>query len=145
MVLLFWWAGRRDWRAGAILAGVAAGYLPWFMYPDRTMFYFYAVSFEPFLVLALVYCLGLVLGRAVRSAVAPPLGAVPGGPVRGGSDHAVGLLLPRVGSGGHPLRRMEGPHVDAVMDLGQDGIRPQWTPLPRPGCGTETCCERSKH
>jgi dolichyl-phosphate-mannose--protein O-mannosyl transferase len=28
------------------------------------MFYFYAVSFEPFLVLALVYCLGLVLGRA---------------------------------------------------------------------------------
>ncbi|QDG66270.1 phospholipid carrier-dependent glycosyltransferase [Pseudarthrobacter sp. NIBRBAC000502772] len=63
VVLLFWWAGRRDWRAGAILAGVGAGYLPWFMYPERTMFYFYAVSFEPFLVLALVYCLGLVLGR----------------------------------------------------------------------------------
>ena len=62
-VLLFWWAGRRDWRAGAILAGIAAGYLPWFMYPERTMFFFYAVSFEPFLVLALVYCLGLVLGR----------------------------------------------------------------------------------
>jgi len=64
VVLLFWWAGRRDWRAGAVLAGVAAGYLPWFMYPERTMFYFYAVSFEPFLVLALVYCLGLVLGRS---------------------------------------------------------------------------------
>ncbi|WP_432245817.1 dolichyl-phosphate-mannose--protein mannosyltransferase [Arthrobacter sp. G.S.26] len=63
VVLLFWWAGRRDWRAGAVLAGMAAGYLPWFMYPERTMFYFYAVSFEPFLVLALVYCLGLVLGR----------------------------------------------------------------------------------
>jgi dolichyl-phosphate-mannose--protein O-mannosyl transferase len=64
VILLFWWAGRRDWRAGAILAGVGAGYLPWFLYPERTMFYFYAVSFEPFLVLALVYCLGLVLGRA---------------------------------------------------------------------------------
>ena len=62
-VLLFWWAGRRDWRAGAVLAGVAAGYLPWFLYPERTMFYFYAVSFEPFLILALVYCLGLVLGK----------------------------------------------------------------------------------
>ena len=62
-VLLFWWAGRRDWRAGAILAAVAAGYLPWFLYPERTMFFFYAVSFEPFLVLALVYCLGLVLGQ----------------------------------------------------------------------------------
>lgn len=64
VILLFWWAGRRDWRAGAILAGVAMGYLPWFLYPERTMFYFYAVSFEPFLILALVYCLGLVLGRA---------------------------------------------------------------------------------
>ncbi|MEZ2389790.1 dolichyl-phosphate-mannose--protein mannosyltransferase [bacterium RCC_150] len=63
-VVLFWWAGRRDWRAGAILAGVAAGYLPWFMYPERTMFYFYALSFEPFLVLALVYGLGLVLGKS---------------------------------------------------------------------------------
>jgi dolichyl-phosphate-mannose-protein mannosyltransferase len=63
VILLFWWAGRRDWRAGAVLAAVASGYLPWFMYPERTMFFFYAVSFEPFLVLALVYCLGLVLGK----------------------------------------------------------------------------------
>ncbi|WP_426998638.1 dolichyl-phosphate-mannose--protein mannosyltransferase [Pseudarthrobacter sp. N5] len=63
LILLFWWAGRRDWRAGAVLAAVGSGYLPWFMYPERTTFFFYAVSFEPFLVLALVYCLGLVLGR----------------------------------------------------------------------------------
>jgi dolichyl-phosphate-mannose--protein O-mannosyl transferase len=63
VVLLFWWAGRRDWRAGAVLAGIAAGYLPWFLYPERTTFFFYAISFEPFLVLALVFCLGLVLGR----------------------------------------------------------------------------------
>ncbi|WP_308113766.1 phospholipid carrier-dependent glycosyltransferase [Arthrobacter sp. ISL-30] len=62
-VLLFWWVGRRDWRAGAILSGIAAGYLPWFLFPDRTMFYFYAIAFEPFLILALVYGLGLVLGK----------------------------------------------------------------------------------
>ena len=62
LVLVFFWLGRRDWRAAAILTGVAAGYLPWFLYPERTTFYFYAVAFEPFLVLALVYCLGLVLG-----------------------------------------------------------------------------------
>ncbi|WP_425455980.1 dolichyl-phosphate-mannose--protein mannosyltransferase [Arthrobacter echini] len=62
LVLLFSWLGRRDWRAAAILTGVAAGYLPWFLYPERTTFYFYAVSFEPFLILALTYCLGLVLG-----------------------------------------------------------------------------------
>ncbi|MCC3295272.1 phospholipid carrier-dependent glycosyltransferase [Arthrobacter sp. zg-Y411] len=63
VVVLFYWIGRRDWRAGAVLSGVAAGYLPWFAYPERTTFFFYAVSFEPFLVLALVYVLGLVLGR----------------------------------------------------------------------------------
>jgi dolichyl-phosphate-mannose--protein O-mannosyl transferase len=28
------------------------------------MFYFYAVAFEPFLILALTYCVGLVLGRS---------------------------------------------------------------------------------
>ena len=64
LVVLFYWIGRRDWRAGAVLSGVAAGYLPWFAYPERTTFFFYAVSFEPFLVLALVYVLGLVLGRS---------------------------------------------------------------------------------
>ncbi|MHA7180724.1 dolichyl-phosphate-mannose--protein mannosyltransferase [Arthrobacter sp. MDB2-24] len=62
LVLLFFWLGRRDWRAAAILTGIAAGYLPWFLYPERTTFYFYAVAFEPFLVLSLVYSLGLVLG-----------------------------------------------------------------------------------
>ncbi len=62
LVLLFFWIGRRDWRAAAILTGVAAGYLPWFLYPERTTFYFYAVAFEPFLILSLTYCLGLVLG-----------------------------------------------------------------------------------
>ncbi|GAB3548414.1 phospholipid carrier-dependent glycosyltransferase [Arthrobacter tumbae] len=64
LVVILFWVGRRDWRAGAILAGVAAGYLPWFLFPDRTMFFFYAIVFEPFLVLALVYVLGLILGRA---------------------------------------------------------------------------------
>lgn len=67
-VLLFCWALRRDWRAGAVLAGVAAGYLPWFAYQERTIFTFYAVVFLPFLVLGLAYALGLVLGPAT----APP-------------------------------------------------------------------------
>ncbi|MHA7144053.1 dolichyl-phosphate-mannose--protein mannosyltransferase [Arthrobacter sp. TmT3-37] len=68
LVLVFFWLGRRDWRAAAILTGVAAGYLPWFLYPERTTFYFYAVAFEPYLVLALVYCLGLVLGSPAADA-----------------------------------------------------------------------------
>ena len=66
-VLGYLWAARRDWRAGAILAGVAAGYLPWFLFSYRTIFSFYAVVFVPFLVLAVTMCLGLVIGSANAS------------------------------------------------------------------------------
>ncbi|MGH3311783.1 MAG: dolichyl-phosphate-mannose--protein mannosyltransferase [Streptomyces sp.] len=72
---LLWWAGcfallyvlyrwllRRDWRAGAILCGVAAGYLPWFLYQERTIFVFYAVVFVPFLCLALAMMIGALAG-----------------------------------------------------------------------------------
>ena len=64
LVCLGWWLTRRDWRAGAVLLGVAAGWLPWFLYPDRTQFYFYAVAFAPFLVLSVTLCLGLLIGSA---------------------------------------------------------------------------------
>src|SRR5690606_36542550 len=58
------WLGRRDWRAGAILAGVTGTYLPWFLYLDRTIFSFYAVTVVPFLVLAVTLVLGYVIGPA---------------------------------------------------------------------------------
>jgi dolichyl-phosphate-mannose--protein O-mannosyl transferase len=61
-VLLFMWALRRDWRAGAILAGFAGGYLPWFNYQHRTIFSFYEIAFTPFVVLAVTYVLGLGIG-----------------------------------------------------------------------------------
>jgi dolichyl-phosphate-mannose--protein O-mannosyl transferase len=62
--LLWLGIGRRDWRAGAIGMGVAAGILPWFwnQLDGRTMFYFYALPAEPFLVLAVVYVLGALIG-----------------------------------------------------------------------------------
>lgn len=31
LYLLYRWGLRRDWRAGAVLCTVAAGYLPWFV------------------------------------------------------------------------------------------------------------------
>jgi dolichyl-phosphate-mannose-protein mannosyltransferase len=61
VVVAMWLLGR-DWRAGAILAGLAAGYLPWFLYQQRTVFTFYTVAFVPYLVLALSYALGLLIG-----------------------------------------------------------------------------------
>jgi dolichyl-phosphate-mannose--protein O-mannosyl transferase len=66
-VLLFclgWWLTRRDWRAGAALLGVAAGWVTWLPFVSRTKFYYYALEFEPFLIIAIVLCLGLILGSA---------------------------------------------------------------------------------
>lgn len=56
------WVARRDWRGPLILAGFAAGYLPWFAFPDRTMFLFYALPSVPFMALAVAWAAGRVLG-----------------------------------------------------------------------------------
>ena len=71
---LLWWLGtaalfvtlgyfisRREKVAGLILTGIAAGYLPWFFFQKRTVFSFYAIVFEPFIILALVYCFAKIL------------------------------------------------------------------------------------
>lgn len=58
---------RRDWRFICLLLVFGAGYLPWFAYPNRTMFFFYALSFEPYLILMLAGLLGLALGRPNQS------------------------------------------------------------------------------
>ncbi|WP_147138737.1 dolichyl-phosphate-mannose--protein mannosyltransferase [Stackebrandtia albiflava] len=68
LVALLWWAAsRRDWRAWAVLGGAAAGIAPWLLYPDRTMFFFYAIPAQPFLVLAVVFAMGMVIGPATAS------------------------------------------------------------------------------
>jgi dolichyl-phosphate-mannose-protein mannosyltransferase len=67
LVCAVWWLARRDWRAGAVLLGVAAGWLPWiwfYWHDHRTEFYFYAVVFDPFLAIAITLCLGLIIGPA---------------------------------------------------------------------------------
>ncbi|HUR74676.1 MAG TPA: phospholipid carrier-dependent glycosyltransferase, partial [Sporichthya sp.] len=67
LVWLIWrWAGARDWRAGALLGGVAAGWLPWFRYEDRPMFFFYAIAFLPYLILGLTMALGTMIGPGLR-------------------------------------------------------------------------------
>ncbi|MFS4094075.1 dolichyl-phosphate-mannose--protein mannosyltransferase [Streptomyces sp. AF1A] len=62
LYVLWRWAFRRDWRAGAIACGIAAGYLPWFLYQERTIFLFYAVVFVPFLCLAVAMMIGAIVG-----------------------------------------------------------------------------------
>ncbi|MFE2111055.1 dolichyl-phosphate-mannose--protein mannosyltransferase [Kitasatospora sp. NPDC059463] len=80
LVYCLWrWAARRDWRAGAVLCGLAAGYLPWFAYQQRTIFLFYAVCFVPFLVLAVTMLVGAVLGPPGASRDRRIIGAAAGG------------------------------------------------------------------
>jgi dolichyl-phosphate-mannose-protein mannosyltransferase len=77
-----WWASRRDWRAGGILVGVAAGWLPWFWFAwhdQRTEYYFYAIVFLPYLVMAITLCLGLIIGPAAAPAGRRATGAVVAG------------------------------------------------------------------
>ena len=63
LVALAAWIIRRDVRAGVIMAGLAATWLPWFAYQDRTVFTFYTIVMVPFVVLAFTYCLTLLWGR----------------------------------------------------------------------------------
>ena len=73
---LIWWAATaaclylvfrlvrdREWKVGIVLLGVGAGYLPWLMYLNRTVFQFYTIAFEPFMILGLTFVIGILLGR----------------------------------------------------------------------------------
>ncbi|MFM6974134.1 MAG: dolichyl-phosphate-mannose--protein mannosyltransferase [Agromyces sp.] len=53
----------REWQVGFMLLGLGAGYLPWLMYLNRTVFQFYSIAFFPYIVLLLTWCLSLVLGK----------------------------------------------------------------------------------
>ena len=60
VVIGFWiksFAQRRyEPSLNIIVAGITAGYLPWFFFQERTVFSFYAIIFQPFLILAMIYC-----------------------------------------------------------------------------------------
>jgi dolichyl-phosphate-mannose-protein mannosyltransferase len=73
---LGWWLLHRDWRAGAVQLGVLAGWGPWFPLVSRTKFYYYALEFEPFLILSIVLCLGLILGPVGASVIRRSIGAL---------------------------------------------------------------------
>ncbi len=47
----------RDWRYAFVLTGIAVTYVPWLLYPERTIFQFYTVAILPFMLLALTFAL----------------------------------------------------------------------------------------
>jgi dolichyl-phosphate-mannose-protein mannosyltransferase len=73
---LIWYAGTaavlyllyrlirfREWRVGLILMGMAAGYLPWLLYLDRTVYQFYTIVFEPYMIFAIAYVVWQLIGK----------------------------------------------------------------------------------
>ena len=76
---IIWWFGlvalfitigyfisRRERNAGLILLALLSNYLPWFLFPERTTFYFYAIAFLPFLILAIAYSIKLYLEDEIK-------------------------------------------------------------------------------
>jgi dolichyl-phosphate-mannose-protein mannosyltransferase len=74
---LIWYAGvaavlylayrfvrTRDWRFALVLTGVAVTYVPWLLYPERTMFQFYTIAILPFMLLALTFALREIAGAS---------------------------------------------------------------------------------
>jgi dolichyl-phosphate-mannose-protein mannosyltransferase len=56
------WIGTRDWRFGVAVVGTLSSWLPWLLYDDRPIFFFYAITFLPFMVLAATLVLGKLIG-----------------------------------------------------------------------------------
>ncbi|MFD5765605.1 dolichyl-phosphate-mannose--protein mannosyltransferase [Streptomyces sp. NPDC127049] len=79
LYVLWRWAFRRDWRAGAIACAVAAGWVPWFLYQERTIFLFYAVVFIPYLCLAVAMMIGAIIGPKGATERRRTFGAVAAG------------------------------------------------------------------
>ncbi|QCX29278.1 phospholipid carrier-dependent glycosyltransferase [Nocardioides jishulii] len=88
------WVGRRDWRFGVPVVGVAATWLPWLRYDDRTIFLFYAIAILPFVVLSLTLCIGALLGPTLRASTRRTVGAVVSGVFVGAVVLAFGWFWP---------------------------------------------------
>jgi dolichyl-phosphate-mannose--protein O-mannosyl transferase len=58
-----------DNAANIVIIGLVAGLLPWFALPDRTVFTFYAIIIQPFLILAIIYCAKLLLESRLKPVV----------------------------------------------------------------------------
>jgi len=68
IIAAVWWVIRhRDALAAVALTGVAAGWLPWLLFPERTIFTFYAIVFLPYLILVLVWAVRRSLERPTRA------------------------------------------------------------------------------
>ena len=58
------WLAMRQWGSGVVVLGFAAGWVPWLLFQERTIFTFYAIVVTPFLVAAIAMSIGALLRDA---------------------------------------------------------------------------------
>lgn len=75
------WFAYRDWRSGAFIAGIIAGWCSWFLFLDRTIFSFYAVAFVPFVAAILAMSVGSILGPLAAASRRRLWGAIGAGAI----------------------------------------------------------------
>jgi dolichyl-phosphate-mannose--protein O-mannosyl transferase len=74
LVTIGFWVSKRDRQAEILLVVIGASYLPWFAIQERTMFSFYTIAFEPFILLTLVYVLSKIVKNQKK--IATVFGAI---------------------------------------------------------------------
>lgn len=62
--LVYRFVVARDGRYAVVLTAIAATWLPWMMFPERTIFQFYTIVMWPFLLLSLIFALRDIAGPA---------------------------------------------------------------------------------
>lgn len=60
--LIYRFARDRQWQHAIVLMGIGVAWVPWMLYPERTIFQFYTILMLPFLLLALTYGLQALAG-----------------------------------------------------------------------------------
>jgi dolichyl-phosphate-mannose-protein mannosyltransferase len=73
------WIGARDWRYGVAVVGTLTTWLPWMLYDDRPIFYFYAIAILPFIVMALTLSIGTLIGPSRLPSTRRTIGVVVSG------------------------------------------------------------------
>ena len=73
------WVGARDWRYGVAVVGTASTWLPWMLYDERPIFYFYAIAILPFIVIALTLSIGTLIGPSRLPSARRTIGVVVSG------------------------------------------------------------------
>ena len=73
------WVGGRDWRFGLAVVGAGSTWLPWLMYDDRPIFFFYAIAMLPFMIIALTLAIGKLIGSSTLPSTRRTAGVIVAG------------------------------------------------------------------